>query len=88
MGEIETCLYAHPEIREVAVVAFSDAEAGVKIRGHAATRDSGRLSIIKTKRLCSEHLLLYMIADVFSFLPALPTTSADKIDSQALEGLG
>ncbi|MCZ6681898.1 MAG: hypothetical protein O7D94_02205 [Planctomycetota bacterium] len=88
MGEIEACLYGHPDIREIAMAAFSDEEAGVRIRAHVATRDGGRLPIIKTKRFCPEHLPVYMIPDVFSFHRVLPKTSTDKIDNQALEGLG
>ncbi len=70
------------------MVAFSDEEAGVRIRAHVATRDGGRLSIIKTKRFCSGHIPVYMITDVFSLHRVLPKTSTDKIDYQALEGLG
>ena len=44
------------------------------------------LSMIALKRWCSENLPLYMIPDRFSFHDALPKTSTDKIDYQALAG--
>jgi amino acid adenylation domain-containing protein len=84
LGEIEACLYRHPEIAEVAAVALPDDEAGVVIRAHLSTRDGERLSIIGLKRFCSEQLPVYMVPDAFRFHPRLPKTSTDKIDYQTL----
>lgn len=84
LGEIETCLYQHPDVREVAVVALPDEEAGLKIRAHLATRDGSRLSLIKLKGFCAERLPTYMIPDVFSFHESLPKTSTEKTDYQTL----
>jgi len=84
LGEIEACLYRHPEIAEVAAVAIPDDEAGAVIRAHVSTRDGERLSIIKLKRFCSEQLPAYMVPDAFRFHPRLPKTSTDKIDYQTL----
>ncbi|MAF64642.1 MAG: D-alanine--poly(phosphoribitol) ligase [Planctomycetes bacterium] len=87
LGEIEACLYRHSEVREVAVVALEDPD-GVRVRAHLATDDGGRISLIKLKTFCSEHLPLYMVPDAFAFHEALPKTSTDKIDYQALLGDG
>lgn len=84
LGEIEVCLYRHPDIREAAVVAIPDGELGVKIRAHLATRDGERLSLIKLKAFCAQHLPVYMIPDVFSFHAELPKTSTEKTDYQTL----
>lgn len=88
LGEIESCLYRHPEVREVAVVAIPDDETGLKVRAHLATRDGGRLSLIQLKSFCSQHLPVYMIPDVFSFHEELPKTSTDKTDYQTLMKMG
>jgi amino acid adenylation domain-containing protein len=88
LGEIEVSLYRHPAVREAAVVAVTDAEAGVTIRAHLATRDGGRLSIIELKRFCASHLPRYMIPDSFSFHAELPRTSTDKTDYQRLIQMG
>ncbi|HKQ58207.1 MAG TPA: AMP-binding protein, partial [Candidatus Eisenbacteria bacterium] len=88
LGEIEVSLYRHPAVREAAVVAVADAEAGVTIRAHLATRDGGRLSIIELKRFCASHLPRYMIPDSFSFHAELPRTSTDKTDYQRLIQMG
>jgi amino acid adenylation domain-containing protein len=86
LGEIEACLYRHPGIRQAAVIALQDEEEGVRIKAFVSTVDGGKLSLIALKRFCSENIPLYMVPDVFSFLPTLPTTSTDKIDYQALKG--
>jgi amino acid adenylation domain-containing protein len=84
LGEIESCLYRHPEVREAAVVAIPDDELGLKVRAHVATRDGGRISVIALKGFCAQHLPVYMIPDVFSFHAELPKTSTEKTDYQAL----
>jgi amino acid adenylation domain-containing protein len=85
LGEIEACLYRHPEIREVAVVALPDDALGMKVHAHVACKDGGKLSLIGLKTFCSAHIPVYMIPDVFSFHPTLPKTSTDKIDYQTLK---
>lgn len=84
LGEIEACLYRHPDVREAAAVAIPDDDLGLKVRAHLATHDGGRVSLIKLKAFCSEHLPMYMVPDVFSFHDALPKTSTEKIDYQSL----
>ena len=80
LGEIEAGLYQHPAVKEVAVVALPDEEAGVRIIGFLSSKDGQRPSLIEMKRFCSERLPLYMIPDRFSWLDTLPKSSTDKID--------
>src|SRR5688572_7073354 len=85
LGEIEAGLYRHAAIKEAAVVALPDQEAGVRIRAFLSCQEGKRPSIIEMKRFCMEVLPPYMIPDVFSFQGALPKTSTDKIDYQRLK---
>ena len=85
LGEIEACLYQHPDVRQAAVVALADPDEGIRIKAYVSTNDGKKASVIALKRFCSERIPLYMVPDLFSFLPALPTTSTDKIDYQALK---
>ena len=87
LGEIEASLYRHPLIKEAAVVALPDADAGVRIRAFLSCRETTRPSLIELKRFCSENLPLYMVPDHFTWLDALPKTSTDKVDYQGLKGL-
>jgi amino acid adenylation domain-containing protein len=84
LGEIESCLYRHPDVREAAVVAIPDLELGMKVRAHLSTRDGGRISLIQLKAFCSQHLPIYMVPDVFTFHAELPKTSTEKTDYQTL----
>jgi acyl-CoA synthetase (AMP-forming)/AMP-acid ligase II len=84
LGEIEAGLYKHPVVKEAAVVAIPDEEAGVKVKAYLSSRDNAHPSLIALKRFCAENLPLYMIPDSFSWLDALPKTSTDKVDYQRL----
>jgi amino acid adenylation domain-containing protein len=85
LGEIEAGLYRHPLVKEAAVIAKPDEEAGVKITAFLSCREPKHPSLIEMKRFCSQRLPLYMIPDVFSWQETLPKTSTDKIDYQRLK---
>lgn len=85
LGEIETALYRHPDVLEAAVLALPG-EDGIRIDAFVSRSDGGKGSIIEMKTFCSKELPLYMIPDRFLFREALPKTSTDKIDYQALAG--
>lgn len=88
LGEIEACLYKHPNVREAAVIALTHETEGVKVKAHLSTRDEKKISIIELKKFCGENLPIYMIPDAFAFHPSLPKTSTDKTDYQKLKSLG
>ncbi len=85
LGEIEAGLYRHPDLTEVAVVASTDDDGGVRIDAFVSHSSETRPSVIQLKRHCSEVLPLYMVPDRFVYLPQLPKTSTDKIDYQKLK---
>lgn len=84
LGEIEACLYRHPDVLEAAVIAKQDPAAGVKIEAHLATREGRKLGLVAVKQFCSQHLPVYMVPDTVKRHPKLPKTSTDKIDYQRL----
>jgi acyl-coenzyme A synthetase/AMP-(fatty) acid ligase len=87
LGEIESCLTLHPEIREAAVVALPHEELGLLLLAHLGTEDGKRLSTVRLKQFCSQHLPVYMVPDQFVFHAALPKTSTGKTDYQNLTAL-
>jgi len=87
LGEIEAGLYRHASIKEAAVIALADEEAGVKIKAFLSCREAKRPSLIELKRFCADNLPLYMIPDQFVWCEALPKTSTDKVDYQRLKEL-
>lgn len=84
LGEIESALYRHPDIKEVAVIALPDEESGVIIKAFITCSKNFTPSIIDLKGFCSRNLPAYMIPDRFEILENLPKTSTDKIDYQKL----
>lgn len=88
LGEIEAALYRHPAVVEAAAIALPDEESGVQIKAFLSCPEGGRRpSLIELKKFCLENLPHYMVPDRFSFQPALPKTSTDKIDYQRLKEL-
>lgn len=85
LGEIEVCLYRHPDVWEAAVVAMTDDALGMRVHAHVVSKEGKKLSLIEMKTFCSEHIPVYMIPDRFSFHPSLPKTSTDKVDYQTLK---
>ena len=85
LGEIESALYRHPEIKEAAVIALPNEENGMLIKAFLSGSDTMSKSLIAMKKFCADHLPLYMIPDRFSFQPSLPKTSTDKINYQQLK---
>lgn len=84
LDEIETVLYRHHGIKEVAVIALSNEEDGVRIKVFLSCKEEMRPSIIELKRFCAENLPIYMVPDFFTFLDNLPKTSTNKVDYQKL----
>jgi amino acid adenylation domain-containing protein len=84
LGEIESCLYRHPAIAEAATIAVSHPQSGTRIVCYFAAPEGNRPSIIEMKTFCNQHLPAYMNPDVFVFTEALPRTSTNKVDYQAL----
>jgi acyl-CoA synthetase (AMP-forming)/AMP-acid ligase II len=84
LGDIENGLYGHPQVREAAVGALPDPDSGVRIVAWLSVAGDAGPSVIAFKTFCHDVLPAYMIPDVFLFREALPRTSTNKVDYQAL----
>lgn len=84
LDEIERGINADPRVREAAVVAAADAEAGVKIIAFVAMKPGEKGSVIEMKKHCARALPSSMNPDVFRFVEALPRTATDKVDYPSL----
>lgn len=83
LGEIEAALYAHPSIREAAVVAVPDDELGARLKAYVVAEPD--LHRGELERFCKERLPRYMMPEWLEFRPDLPRTSTGKVDKSALE---
>ncbi|HUF40026.1 MAG TPA: amino acid adenylation domain-containing protein [Anaerolineales bacterium] len=87
LGEIESGLYRHPDVREAAVIAQQDDDFGVRTIAFLSCKGEEPPSVLELKRFCMENLPSYMVPDIFRFLAVLPKTSTDKVDYQSLKEL-
>ena len=85
IGEIETILHKHPEIREAAVVGVPDEQIGKRIKAVLSLQPNSHLTELLIKQYCGQHLPSYMIPDLIQIMPNLPRTSTNKIDRKQLE---
>jgi len=83
LGEIERALHLHAGVREAAVVAIPDADAGLRIVA-CVSCGNDRPSVVELKSFCATKVPTYMVPDRFVFQDKLPRTSSDKVDYQAL----
>jgi amino acid adenylation domain-containing protein len=81
LDEIETALYAHPEVKEAAVVAVPDELAGNVIRAFVAPVT---VAIAVLREHCLARLPRYMVPESFELRDELPKTSTGKIDRPTL----
>jgi len=75
LGEIETCLYRHPAVKEAAVVARPDEENGLLINAFLSYHPGNRPSIIGLKGFCTQNLPSY----IFLHLRVQPTIQTHEM---------
>jgi amino acid adenylation domain-containing protein len=80
LGEIETVLYAHPSVKEVAVLPVPDEILGNRLRAVITTQEGSVLTREQILEFCGQKLPRYMIPDIVEFRDFLPKTSTGKTD--------
>jgi amino acid adenylation domain-containing protein len=82
LGDVEAALYAHPGVREAAVIAEPhDLLTNVLVAFVAADPSLEQHALVQ---FLHERLPAYMVPTSFDFRPSLPRTSTGKLDRQAL----
>jgi amino acid adenylation domain-containing protein len=85
LGEIVAALNRHPAVAECAAVPVPDDRFGNLIKAYVVA--SGQLTVADLLVYARNTLPAYMVPAAFEILDALPRTSTDKIDYQALKQL-
>ena len=88
LDEIETVLYAHPQVKEAAVIAVPDEQLGSRILAFLASAEVGVDPRAEVREHCGARLPRYMLPESFELLPELPKTSTGKVDRTALAARG
>jgi len=84
LGEIETVLYDHPAIREVAALALPDELLGNRLCAVISLHEGTTLTREEVLGFCSQRLPAYMLPDVVEFRETIPKTSTGKTDRISL----
>jgi len=80
LGEIETVLYGHPAIDEVAVLSIPDEILGNRLCAAIRPHENATLSREEVVAFCSQRLPRYMVPDLIDFRQTIPKTSTGKTD--------
>jgi amino acid adenylation domain-containing protein len=87
IGEIETVLCNHPEIKNAAVIPIPDELIGNRISAVIVPLTPGKIEREDILKYCSKYLPKYMIPEIIDFRDSLPATSSGKIDRKKLSTL-
>ncbi len=80
LGEIEAVLYAHPAVKEAAVIAIPDDFVGNRLKAFLVLLENHELSKKAVELHCHHHLPRYMVPESIEFCPELPKTSTGKVN--------
>ena len=86
IGEIETVLCNHPEIKNAVVIPIPDELIGNRLSVIIEPSTPGKITKDDIVKYCSAQLPKYMIPEMIEFRDSLPTTSSGKVDRKRLSG--
>jgi amino acid adenylation domain-containing protein len=84
IGEIESVLCSHPEIRNAVVIPIPDELIGNRLSAIVEPLTPGKITKDDIVKYCSAQLPKYMIPEMIEFRDSLPTTSSGKVDRKKL----
>jgi acyl carrier protein len=85
LGEVESVLASHPQVRDAVVMARDGAAPGEKrLSAYVVAEPEARLEVADLRAFLRDRLPDYMIPAGFLFLDSLPLTANGKIDRKAL----
>ncbi len=82
--EVEDVLYAHPAVREAAVVGIPDEYRGETVKACISLKESAKATPKEIIEYCRENLTGYKVPRHVAILPDLPKTVSGKIQRSEL----
>lgn len=82
--EVEDCLYAHPAVREAAVVGEPDPYRGETVKACVSLKPGAHADPAELAAHCREHLAPYKVPRSFEIMDELPKTVTGKIQRNVL----
>jgi len=84
IGEIETVLCNHPEIKNAVVIPIPDELIGNRLSAIIVPLMQGKMKREDVLQYCAQHLPKYMLPENIEFRDDLPATSSGKVDRKKL----
>ncbi len=84
--EVEEVLFAHPAVREAAVLGMPDPMKGEAVRACVVLREGQAATADELIALCRDRIAAYKVPSVVEFLAALPKSPTGKILKKELRG--
>jgi long-chain acyl-CoA synthetase len=84
--EVEEVLFAHPAVKEAAVLGMPDAVTGEAVRACVVLRDGAAATADELIAACRERIAGYKVPVVVEFLTVLPKSPTGKILKKDLRG--
>lgn len=82
--EVEDVLYAHPQVRECAVIGIPDDRWGEAVTAFLAPRPGAIIDVDEISRFCRERVAGYKVPKRIVVMDELPKTAVGKISRRAL----
>jgi fatty-acyl-CoA synthase len=86
-AELETTLYKHPDIKEVAIVSAPDPRRGETVKAYVVLKDGAQGAVSGEDLIawCRQHMAAYKVPRQVEFLDALPRSGTGKIQWRTLQ---
>jgi len=84
LGEVESAIYSHSHVKEVAVVAIPDEMIGNRIKAFVVLTSVNSIGPSDIEKHCRTRLAQYMVPEEFAIVESLPKTSTGKVDRPSL----
>jgi amino acid adenylation domain-containing protein len=87
IGEIETVLSDHPDVKHAVVIPIPDELVGNRISAIVVPARDGAIKKEDVARHCHARLPKYMVPEIIEIHEELPTTSSGKVNRRELSGI-
>lgn len=84
LGEIETCLSRHPEVRQCAVVDWTDETGDTRLVAYCSAVEVRTPTSLELRHFAQAALPDYMVPSAFVLIDTLPLTLSGKLDRRLL----
>jgi long-chain acyl-CoA synthetase len=77
--EVEEVLFAHPAVRESAVIGVPDAHSGESVKAYVVPQDGAKVAADDLAAYCRERLSAYKVPKLVEIVEAIPKGATGKI---------